>query len=116
MADERSLHPSSEPAKIIFVEVWKTKDDVLVLSNGEKVHPVAKESIIMHDPQVAGALVVGSGQFQLSVLIELQDKSLDTPAVEKKPEEFLLLIEEANAVAPSHAQIAADHIIIAAPV
>jgi thioester reductase-like protein len=49
------------------------RDDLIVLSNGEKVNPVPLEDIIYSHPAVKGAIIVGEHQFMPSLLIELQD-------------------------------------------
>ncbi|MCJ1439790.1 MAG: hypothetical protein MMC23_000271 [Stictis urceolatum] len=46
------------------------KDDVIVLSNGEKFGPVDLEKTVEGHPAVHGALVVGEGHFQAGLLIE----------------------------------------------
>jgi thioester reductase-like protein len=49
------------------------RDDLIVLSNGEKVNPVPLEDIICSHPAVKGAVIVGEHRFLPSLLIELQD-------------------------------------------
>jgi nucleoside-diphosphate-sugar epimerase len=53
--------------------LWKfhgRKDDVIVLSNGEKFNPVGMETIIEGHPLVGKAVVVGQSRFQAGLLIE----------------------------------------------
>ncbi|TVY83972.1 Non-canonical non-ribosomal peptide synthetase FUB8 [Lachnellula suecica] len=53
--------------------LWKfhgRRDDIIVLSNGEKFNPVPIETTLQGHPLVAGALVIGQGRFQASVFIE----------------------------------------------
>ncbi|KAJ5408352.1 hypothetical protein N7509_002235 [Penicillium cosmopolitanum] len=53
--------------------LWKyngRKDDVIVLSNGEKFNPVSMELIIEVHPLVSRALVIGQSRFQAGLLIE----------------------------------------------
>ncbi|KAJ5162913.1 uncharacterized protein N7500_004743 [Penicillium coprophilum] len=53
--------------------LWKfhgRKDDVIVLSNGEKFNPVGMETIIEGHPLVGHAVVVGQSRFQAGLLIE----------------------------------------------
>ena len=45
-------------------------DDVIVLSNGEKVQPVALQTRIQDHPLLKSAVVVGQGQFQVGLIIE----------------------------------------------
>ncbi|KAJ5385268.1 hypothetical protein N7517_003179 [Penicillium concentricum] len=46
------------------------KDDVVVLSNGEKFNPVGMEVIIEGHPLVGKAVVVGESRFQAGLLVE----------------------------------------------
>jgi long-subunit acyl-CoA synthetase (AMP-forming) len=48
------------------------KDDIIVLSNGEKVMPAVTEGIMRTHPLVADALLFGRGQEQVGLLIELK--------------------------------------------
>jgi acyl-coenzyme A synthetase/AMP-(fatty) acid ligase len=45
-------------------------DDIIVLSNGEKLNPVPSEAIINSHPLVTAALIVGQGYFQAALLVE----------------------------------------------
>jgi acyl-coenzyme A synthetase/AMP-(fatty) acid ligase len=49
-------------------------DDVIVLSNGEKLNPTPMESILVGHLGVRGVLVVGQARFEPAALIELEDK------------------------------------------
>ncbi|KAJ5834349.1 hypothetical protein N7447_000375 [Penicillium robsamsonii] len=60
--------------------LWKfygRKDDVIVLSNGEKFNPVGMEIIIEGHPLVGKAVVVGQSRFQAGLLVELSDGGPD---------------------------------------
>jgi thioester reductase-like protein len=60
--------------------LWKfygRKDDVTVLSNGEKFNPVGMEIIIEGHPLVSKAVVVGQSRFQAALLVEPSDKASD---------------------------------------
>jgi acyl-CoA synthetase (AMP-forming)/AMP-acid ligase II len=51
--------------------LWKfvgRRDDIIVLSNGEKFNPTPIESLLQG--HVAGALVVGQGRFQAGLIVE----------------------------------------------
>ena len=59
-------HPSNP-------NLWKYHgrlDDVIVLSNGEKLNPVTLEKVLEGQPPVHRALLVGQGRFQSALLIE----------------------------------------------
>ncbi|KAH8652683.1 hypothetical protein BGZ60DRAFT_497164 [Tricladium varicosporioides] len=95
-------------------------DDVLVLSNGEKVNPTSMESTVRHDHDVSAALVVGQGYFAPALIVELTPDAVASlerrEGSERKLESTRLLdsiwpsVAEANASAPQHAQIAEDMI------
>ncbi|RAL67417.1 hypothetical protein DID88_008172 [Monilinia fructigena] len=71
MNDLYSRHP--DPAKP-FLYKWRGRaDDVIVLSNGEKLAPALMEASICSSPLVKGAMVVGRGKFQPAALVDLKD-------------------------------------------
>lgn len=82
------------------------KDDVLVLSNGEKFNPVGFEKLLESHPMVKGALVVGQARFQTGLLIEPEWSLLPS---NQDPTELLdlawPLIEKANAASPAHGRV-----------
>ena len=88
-------------------------DDVLVLSNGEKLNPTAMEEAIREDPDIREVVIVGQGKFEPAALI--QTKNGTAPDSEDGMEEFAKrlrpYIAEANKKAPAHAQLGEDHII-----
>nr|CDP28764.1 Putative peptide synthetase [Podospora anserina S mat+] len=97
--------------------LWKfvgRLDDIIVLSNGEKVNPVAFEKIVDGHPWVQGALMLGAGHFQAGILIE---PSKDHQGDDK--EEFIdkiwPLIEEANAEYPAYARVWRSTIMLTKP-
>jgi hypothetical protein len=92
-------------------------DDVIVLSNGEKLNPVAMEASLRDHPSVNGALVVGQGKFSTAAIIELD------PAAAKKvitAEDRARFVESlwpyavtANENAPAQARLTIDRIMVA---
>lgn len=94
-------------------------DDVIVLSNGEKLNPTSMELTLLGHMGVTGALVVGQAKFAPAAIIELEDE-ISRKVQGKKEREALLdafwpLVVEANKSAPAHAQIARDKIIFNNP-
>jgi hypothetical protein len=92
-------------------------DDVIVLSNGEKLNSSTVESTLRQHPSVKGALVVGQSRFAPAAVVELQEdiaESLDTP--EKKvaylESEIWPFVVKANEAAEAHAQLSLDRIIL----
>lgn len=68
-------HP--DPLKPNLWSYYGRRDDIVVLSNGEKFNPVPMELIIQDHPMVAGALVAGQGRRQAALLVEPKTHILD---------------------------------------
>ncbi|KAM0421219.1 hypothetical protein ACHAPT_010939 [Fusarium lateritium] len=54
--------------------LWKfegRKDDLLILSNGMKINPLGAEAQLSKQPAIQAACLVGSGKFQVAVLVQL---------------------------------------------
>ena len=86
--------------------LWKfhgRKDDIIVLSNGEKFNPVPSEAIISGHPLVSGAVIVGQGRFQPAMIVEPKEGS-EIPK-SSFVEAIWPTIEQANAQAPGHARV-----------
>ncbi|KAI0969100.1 hypothetical protein F4678DRAFT_180499 [Xylaria arbuscula] len=106
-------HPT-EPGRWLCVG---RADDVVVLSNGEKVQPVDIEACISSHPLVNSALVVGNRRFHAAVLMELRDPA---PAAGEALESLLdkiyaEVVEKANAASPSHARIFRSNLMLTIP-
>ncbi|KAJ5939197.1 hypothetical protein N7466_002331 [Penicillium verhagenii] len=88
------------------------KDDIIVLSNGEKFNPTLMEEIITGNPLVTQAIVIGQGRFQSSLLIEPHWDTWNDSA-----NDFINKIwptvKKANEAAPGHAQLMKSRIGIA---
>ncbi|KAI1262037.1 acetyl-CoA synthetase-like protein [Xylariaceae sp. FL1019] len=106
-------HPS-EPGRWLCVG---RADDVVVLSNGEKVQPVDIEACVASHPEVQSALVVGNRRFHPAVLLELRG----APPTNEIALEQLLdkiyaeAVEKANAASPSHARIFRSNMMLTVP-
>ncbi|KAI1117812.1 hypothetical protein F5Y14DRAFT_439088 [Nemania sp. NC0429] len=106
-------HPT-EPGRWLCVG---RADDVVVLSNGEKVQPVDIEACIASHPDVQSALVVGNRRFHAAVLLELRGAP---PATEVALESLLdkiyaEVVEKANAASPTHARIFRSNMMLTVP-
>ncbi|RGP66053.1 nrpslike enzyme [Fusarium sporotrichioides] len=84
-------------------------DDLIILSNGEKVDPHATEALLQNNPYIRSALVYGTGRTYCALLAELQAEVEHASAVDL----LWPLVQEANKLVPSHAQISQDMILIA---
>lgn len=91
-------------------------DDVVVLSNGNKIHPKDVEAVIGSHPAISACLIVGTGHFQASLLIELVN-----PLPESSEDQLQLLddiyetVKRANASKPPYAAITKEYIMFAKP-
>lgn len=105
-------HPSKE-------HLWfyaGRSDDIIVLSNGEKLNPSAMQEALLSHPEVKGALIVGQARFEPAALIELRHEEL--VSVEEREtfdRSFQPYIDKANESAPSYAKLLYDHIMFTKP-
>lgn len=123
--------PGMQPVFELFPELdeWPTKDmyvrhpnrsdhwryigrndDVLVLSNGEKINPVDTESRIANaHPSITGALVIGQGQFAPGLLVETRNAEMNDL------EALWPIIQAANKDAPGHGKLNKSLILFTSP-
>lgn len=97
--------------------LWKyygRRDDIIVLSNGEKFNPVPMELAIQGHPALAGALIIGQGRSRASLLIE--------PKADVSAEERTGLVgaiwprvEEANRLLPAQGRILRGNVLVSKP-
>lgn len=114
MGDLYSRHP--DPAKSFLYKYRGRRDDVVVLSNGEKISPALMEATLMSSELVRGAMIVGKGQFQLGALIDLvHEPPSSIQARYELVQRLLPVVAEANQHAPAHGQLDEYHIIFADP-
>ncbi|CAI4218963.1 unnamed protein product [Parascedosporium putredinis] len=90
-------------------------DDIIVFSNGEKLNPVSIESIVMGHPDVKGALVVGTNEFQPALLVEPHT----TPTSDREKRDFIdriwPCVVQANKETVAHGQIGRKFIALSKP-
>ena len=114
MNDSYSRHP--DPAKGFLYMYQGRKDDIIVLSNGEKIAPALMEATLMSDPLVKGAMIVGRGKFQPAALIDLAEEPPRSVRQRHQMIERLLpVLAEANEHAPGHGKLDQYHIFFADP-
>ncbi|PVH86351.1 acetyl-CoA synthetase-like protein [Cadophora sp. DSE1049] len=91
-------------------------DDLIVLSNGEKINPIPVENMICSHPVVKAALVIGEYRFNASLLVELEDAK--EPRSEEQRHERLdeiwSVVEEVNKITPGFAKIPKSLVVFAA--
>jgi aryl carrier-like protein len=89
-------------------------DDIIVFLNGEKTNPVATEQhIVANNPELRGAIVIGSQRIQAALLIEPATAAKLTTAEQAAIiERVWPSVEEANRNAPLHARIDKSFILV----
>jgi hypothetical protein len=91
--------------------LWKYEsriDDIVVLSNGEKLNPVPMEGIINRCPGIKGCLVVGQGHFQTALLVEPKEGGPDHQHLMHDLETYL---QQANKVTSRYGRIDSDNVV-----
>ena len=89
-------------------------DDVLVLSNGEKLNPVDTEGRIANaHPSVTGALVIGQGRFAPGLLLEIRDLDTSDPLeCAQLIAKIWPLVQAASRDAPGHGRLSKELILL----
>ncbi|KAI5860467.1 putative NRPS-like enzyme [Durotheca rogersii] len=114
MSDLYSRHP--DPSKPFLYRYKGRRDDVIVLSNGEKLSPALMEATLQSSPLVKGAMIVGRGKFQPAALLDLGQAPPATTAERHALLRSLLpVIAEANQHAPAHGQLDQHHVLFSDP-
>ena len=98
------------PSKPHLWRYYGRRDDIVVLSNGEKFNPVPMELMIQGHPLLAGALVVGNGRSQASLLVEPKAPTLDPLSL---VQDIWSLIEQANTLVPTQGRVLRSKILVA---
>lgn len=96
-------------------KLWKfhgRKDDLIVLSNGEKFNPVGMETTIEGHPFVRSAVVVGQSRFQAALLVE---PTPDAPEMASKTfiEAIWPAVQVANQTMSAHGRVMKNKISLA---
>jgi thioester reductase-like protein len=99
-------------------DLWKysgRKDDIITLTNGEKVNPVAMESLLNAHPDIRSVLVVGQARFQTALLIEAKVPPAYRASKEKFIEGMWPTVQQANQQCDAHARLSRDLILFTSP-
>ena len=105
-----SPHPTKEG-------LWRfegRKDDIIVLSNGEKFNPITLEDAVNGNPNVKAVLVVGTGQFQSALLIEPVEYPATDEERQKLVEQVWPVVQKENRRGVSTGRVLKDMILIGA--
>ncbi|KAE8152317.1 hypothetical protein BDV25DRAFT_170593 [Aspergillus avenaceus] len=98
--------------------LWKYHgrfDDVIVLSNGEKLNPVTLEKTVACHPRICRAVLIGQARFQTSLLVEpywdMQGKVDEAKFID----EIWPVVERANDTVPNYGRISKSMIRLSSP-
>lgn len=105
--DQLERNPDS---KEVEVRVLGRTDDVLVLKTGEKVMPQKLEDHLNRDANIQAAVCVGSGRFEVIVII--QPTNEDTTDAGEMIDYVWTLISDINPSLDSHARVSSKRSII----
>ncbi|MCJ1421898.1 hypothetical protein MMC32_008265 [Xylographa parallela] len=86
-------------------------DDLILLSNGHKINPVAMESALSAHPLLSGSIVIGTGRAQPALLIELKS-DIQRSERHNAIESIWPTIQHANAAGPTYGQITRSKILL----
>ena len=110
LQDSLEVNPLKPEAE---VKILGRKDDLLVLATGEKVSPSTMENVMEQEPSIKRAIVFGTGQFEVGVLIE------PVPDVTGRESAFIdaiwPAIIEANKTVDQHACISSKAAVVVKP-
>ena len=102
---------SEHPTKAHHWRYEGRLDDLICYADGLKYHPTNEETNLCSNPLITSALMLGTQRKQTALLVELRN---DTGRDETELVEGIWpTIAEANAAAPSMAQVAKTHILLA---
>lgn len=87
-------------------------DDLIVLSNGEKLNPMTVENALNGDPRVRTAIVVGTMRFQPALLIEPVQHPNSAEEAEDLLEELWPIVAKTNNEMAAHARISRQLILL----
>lgn len=87
-------------------------DDLIVLANSHKIHPVALENSIQNQPLVSGVLMFGTGRVQPGLLIELTP---NTAVTETMHNDIWQLVQRANQLVPQYGRITRSRLLWTSP-
>ncbi|KAI0409181.1 hypothetical protein F4802DRAFT_545755 [Xylaria palmicola] len=102
----------NEASSFVEVRILGRTDDVIVLKTGEKVQPRQLEDALNADPAIRTAVCVGSGFFEVAVIID--PISEDTDGEDTKHHVWKLL-SAINLSVDHHARITSKNAIIIKP-
>ena len=101
------------PSKPNLWRFYGRRDDIIVMSSGEKFNPVPVETLLVGDSSISGALITGQGRDRPALLIE--------PPPESAKNQTTLIdnvwgkIEQGNKLLPAFARITRSLVMLTSP-
>lgn len=105
---------TQHPTKPNLFKYYGRKDDILVLSNGEKVNPIPLEQHVQADASLKGVILTGNGQAQPALIVEPRD-ALDESERAQLLEKLWSRIEQANSHVAGPGRVSRGMVICATP-
>ncbi|KAI8945076.1 hypothetical protein F4801DRAFT_598379 [Xylaria longipes] len=102
----------NDASRHVEVRILGRTDDVIVLKTGEKIQPRQLEDALNADPAIRTAVCVGSGFFELAVIIDPIHKDVDD---ETTKDQAWKLLSAINPSVDHHARITSEKAIIVKP-
>ena len=112
------------PTKDLYIKhptregLWKhvaRTDDVIVLSNGEKVVSIPIEDALHEASEIQAVVVLGHGRFQVAALVEPTQEARKQMSEKELMKKIMPYIRKANGLVPGHARLTADHVLFTDP-
>ncbi|KAI1478995.1 acetyl-CoA synthetase-like protein [Daldinia eschscholtzii] len=103
------------PDKPTLFKYYGRKDDIIVLSNGEKFNPIPLELSVQSHPAVKGALVTGNRRTQAALLVEPQEPALTEEEKNRFLSELWPHLEKSNLLVPGQGRIHRGKLVCALP-
>ncbi|KAF2441511.1 hypothetical protein P171DRAFT_523500 [Karstenula rhodostoma CBS 690.94] len=102
------------PKKPALWKYYGRRDDIIVLSNGEKFNPVPMELATQGHPSLAGALIIGQGRSSATLLVE-PTANFSVEARTGLVDEIWPHVEKANRLIPAQGRILRGNVLVSKP-
>ena len=102
---------SKHPTKSGLWRYTGRADDIIILTNGEKLNPVIMEDMIGKHPDVEAVLIAGQARFRTALLVEAKNPSMTTDQQDKLRQSLWPFMTEANQKCPSHGRLSRDLVL-----
>ncbi|KAI1264941.1 hypothetical protein F5Y18DRAFT_71444 [Xylariaceae sp. FL1019] len=102
------------PQKPQLFKYYGRRDDIIVLTNGEKFNPIPLEVNVQNHPSLKGAFVIGTGRRQAALLVEPKE-SLDETGRHALLAEIWPLVMRSDELVPGQGRIQKTRVLCAVP-